>query len=265
MANAVRAVTTERGLDPRDFTLIAYGGGGPLHAVAVARELAIGRVIIPQAPAHFSAFGMLLADVRRDYVLTHFQRLADIAIDELEARYQQLEREGADALLSIGITPDRIAFERAADMRYVGQEHAVAVSVPADVSGEAARDAIKAAFNEAHQLRFSHSAPEEPTELVSLRVSVFGRINKPALPRIPEGSDQSPADARRPSRAVVLDDQDEPVSCTVYDRTRLLAGNLLVGPAVIEEPASSTLLRPGDRAVVNAYGHLVIDLESASL
>src|SRR5207248_6905300 len=94
MANAVRAVTTERGLDPRDFTLIAYGGGGPPHAVAVARELAIARVVIPQAPAHFSAFGMLLADVRRDYVLTHFARLADVPLDELEGLYRQLEAEG---------------------------------------------------------------------------------------------------------------------------------------------------------------------------
>jgi N-methylhydantoinase A len=265
MANAVRAVTTERGLDPRDFTLIAYGGGGPLHAVAVARELAIGTVIVPQAPAHFSAFGMLLADVRRDYVLTRFQRLADIAMDELEVRYQQLEREGADALRGIGIPPERIVIERAADMRYVGQEHAVAVAVPADVASEAAREVIKTAFNAAHQLRFSHSAPEEPTELVSLRVSVFGRIDKPPLPRIPEGNAEPSADARRPARTVVLDDRDGPASCAVYDRTHLLAGNQIVGPAVIEEPASTTLLRGGDRAVVNAYGHLVIDLQTASL
>ena len=94
MANAVRGVTTERGLDPRDFTLIAYGGGGPLHAVAVARELALGQVIIPSSPAHFSAFGMLLADMRRDYVQTHFQLLADISMEQLEERYRQLEQEG---------------------------------------------------------------------------------------------------------------------------------------------------------------------------
>ena len=94
MANAVRAVTTERGLDPRDFTLIAYGGGGPPHAVSIARELALGRVIIPGSPAHFSAFGMLLADVRRDYVQTHFQLLSDISMEELEGMYRQLEQEG---------------------------------------------------------------------------------------------------------------------------------------------------------------------------
>ena len=133
MANAVRGVTTERGLDPRDFTLIAYGGGGPLHAVAVARELALGQVIIPGSPAHFSAFGMLLADMRRDYVQTHFQLLADISMEQLEERYRQLEQEGLRELQAVGIPTDQVVFERAADMRYVGQEHAVAVTTPANV------------------------------------------------------------------------------------------------------------------------------------
>jgi N-methylhydantoinase A len=155
--------------------------------------------------------------------------------------------------------------ERAADMRYVGQEHAVAVPVPGDISDETARDAIKAAFNAAHQQRFSHSAPEEPTELVTLRLSVFGQIEKPALPRIPEGTSEPPGDACRPSRSVVLDDGDTPIACAIYDRDRLLAGNEIAGPAIVEEPASSTLLGSGDRAVVNAYGHLVIELEMPSL
>ncbi len=265
MANAVRAVTTERGLDPRDFTLIAYGGGGPLHAVAVARELAIGRVIIPQAPAHFSAFGMLLADVRRDYVLTHFARLAELNLTELETLYRTMEAEGVEELRRLGIGPERVTIERAADMRYVGQEHAVAVPVPADVANDAARDAIKRAFDEAHEQRFSHSAPEEATELVSLRLSVLGHIGKPPLPRIGSGSAEPPLGARRASRPVVLDDGEEPVSCAVYDRMRLLAGNVIAGPAIIEEPASSTLLGLYDQAVVNEYGHLVIRLEMTSL
>jgi N-methylhydantoinase A len=260
MANAVRAVTTERGLDPRDFTLIAYGGGGPPHAVAVARELSIGRVIIPQAPAHFSAFGMLLADLRRDFVLTHFQRLADLSTSELESLYRQLEQEGVAALDQIGVATDQVVFERAADMRYVGQEHAVAVAVPADVSDESARAAIKQAFDDAHQVRFSHSAPEEPAELVSLRVSVVGRLSKPPLPRIAQGVAEPPSNARRPARPIVLDEGQDPVPCAVYDRMQLLAGNVIQGPAVIEESATSTLLDPGDHATVDAFGHLIIDL-----
>jgi N-methylhydantoinase A len=260
MANAVRAVTTERGLDPRDFALIAYGGAGPLHAVAVARELSINQIVIPQAPAHFSAFGMLMADVRRDYVQTHFGRLAELSLEELEKLYRQLESEGARALEAIGVTRDRIRCERAADMRYVGQEHAVAVAIPAEVTGEPAREAIKRAFDDAHQVRFSHSAPEEPAELVSLRVSVFGRVGKPPLPRIAQGSEQPPASARRGDRLVTLDGGEQPVTCAIYDRLQLVAGNAIVGPAIIEEPASSTLLAAADRALVNVYGHLIIEL-----
>jgi N-methylhydantoinase A len=260
MANAVRAVTTERGLDPRDFTLVAYGGGGPPHAVAVARELAIKRVIIPQAPAHFSAFGMLLADLRRDYVLTHFSRLADLDLTELERLYRELEQQGIDALAAAGIPADQSAFERAADMRYVGQEHSVAINVPSKVDSEEVRQAIKRAFDEAHELRFSHSAPEEPAELVSLRVSVFGRLTKPDLPKAPSGGADPPATARRGSRDIVLDEHTRAVSCALYDRRELLSGNVVRGPAVIEEPASSTLLGPGDRAEVNPYGHLLIEL-----
>ncbi|HLQ34027.1 MAG TPA: hydantoinase/oxoprolinase family protein [Chloroflexota bacterium] len=265
MANAVRAVTTERGLDPRDFTLVAYGGGGPPHAAAVARELAIRRVIIPQAPAHFSAFGMLLADLRRDYVLTHFAKLADLEMGELERLYQELEKQGLQALTAAGIKPEESACDRAADMRYVGQEHSVAINVPPNLDAEEKRDIIKKAFDDAHELRFSHSAPEEPAELVSLRLSVFGRLQKPGLPRVQAGSSRPAEAARRGSRDIVLDKsyadaESRAVSCALYDRRELLAGNVIHGPAVIEEPASSTLLAPGDRAEVNEYGHLVIEL-----
>jgi len=260
MANAVRSVTTERGLDPRDFTLIAYGGGGPPHAVAVARELNIGRVVIPRAPAHFSASGMLMADVRRDFVLTHFARLAEIDMAELESLYRTLEEEALASLRSTSVRTTDIVFERAADMRYVGQEHAVALPVPAHVGSEDARAAIHRAFNDAHQLRFSHSAPEEPVELVSLRVSVVGRIAKPPTPRLEPGESNPPGEAQRPRRPIVFDELHGPRECVVYDRERLRAGNAIVGPAVVEESASSTVLGQGDLARVNEYGHLVIEL-----
>ena len=137
MANAVRHVTLERGLDPRDFTLVAYGGGGPLHAAPVAKELSIGKIIIPTAPGHFSAVGMLMADLRRDYVQTLFERMDDLEMFQLEDQYEKLEDEGRLALEASGIPTNRIFFERAADMRYVGQEHAVAVRMPANVGRRA--------------------------------------------------------------------------------------------------------------------------------
>jgi N-methylhydantoinase A len=262
MANAVRHVTLERGLDPRDFTLVAYGGGGPLHAASVAKELSIGRIVIPNAPGHFSALGMLMADLRRDYVQTLFERLDDLEMYQLEDQFRQLEAEGQKALEASGIPTDRIFFERAADMRYVGQEHAVAVRMPARVGDESARAEIKRLFDEAHELRYSHSAPEESADVVSLRVSAIGRLGKPEFARIARGERTPPDGARRGSRSVIFEG-DGAIDAPVYDRTKLLQGNVIEGPAIIEEVASTTVVEPGDRVTVNEYGHLVMELNSA--
>jgi len=259
MANAVRRVTLERGLDPRDFTLVAYGGGGPLHAAAVAKELSIGKVVIPYAPGHFSALGMLMADLRRDYVQTLFARLDDLKMDELEAQFKKLEAEGRQALESSGIATDRIVFERAADMRYVGQEHAVAVRMLANLGQEPARKEIKRLFDEAHELRYSHSAPEESADMVSLRVSAIGRLNKPQFAKIPTGDAAPSAAARRGTRSVIFEGTGT-VQANVFDRTKLLEGNVINGPAIIEEAASTTVVEPGDTVTVNGFGHLIMTL-----
>ena len=261
MANAVRHVTLERGLDPRDFTLVAYGGGGPLHAASVAKELSIGKIIIPQAPGHFSAMGMLMADLRRDYVQTLFQRMDDLEMFALEDQFKKLEEEGRAALEASGIPTDRIVFERAADMRYVGQEHAVAVRVPANVGDEKARAEIKRLFDEAHDLRYSHSAPAESADIVSLRVSAIGRLGKPQVAEIAKGDKTPPANSKRGTRTVIFEGAGA-VEAPVYDRARLLQNNVIAGPAVIEETASTTIVEPGDLVTVNAFGHLVMELRA---
>ncbi len=262
MSNAVRHVTLERGLDPRDFTLVAYGGGGPLHAASVAKELSIRKIIIPNAPGHFSALGMLMADLRRDYVQTLFERMDDLEMLELEDQFKKLEAEGRSTLEASGIAADRVVFERAADMRYVGQEHAVAVRMPAHVGDESARATIKRLFDEAHELRYSHSAPEESADIVSLRVSAIGRLNKPQFPSIPRGGKDPSVAARRGARKISFEGSDA-VDAVVYDRTRLLQGNVIIGPAIIEEVASTTVVEPGDTVTVNEFGHLVMELRSS--
>jgi N-methylhydantoinase A len=262
MANAVRQVTLQRGLDPRDFTLFAYGGGGPLHGAAVAKELQIGTLIIPQAPGLFSAYGMLTADLRRDYVQTLFARLDNLEMADLEREFQQLESEGRAALATSGIATDRVVFERACDMRYVGQEHSVAVRVPAHVGDESDRAEIKRLFDDAHQLRYSHSAPDESADVVSLRVSAIGQLTKPRLPEIPAGSATPTQEARKGTRTVAFAGLGD-LEAEVFDRAALLANNVIDGPAVIEEPAATTIVEPGDRVNVNQYGHLVITLRPA--
>src|SRR5215470_785809 len=154
MSYAVKGVTTERGLDVGDFALVAYGGAGPLHALAIARELGIRRVIVPGAPGLFSAFGMLFSDLRYDYVRTWFTRLDDAAFDTMERIFGELETEGRNAIASAAVKPERLTVRRAADMRYVGQEHAVTVDLPNEVFASQDREAIKRHFDEMHALRY---------------------------------------------------------------------------------------------------------------
>ena len=172
MSYAVKGVTTERGLDAADFVLVAYGGAGPLHAVAVAREIGIRQVIIPFAPGVFSAFGMLFSDLRYDYVRTHLMALADAPFDAMEAVFGNLEQQGREAIAASSVTPKRITVRRALDMRYVGQEHPVTVELPSRVFAKQDHEAIKKHFDDDHLQRYGTSAPEERAEIVSLRVTV---------------------------------------------------------------------------------------------
>jgi N-methylhydantoinase A len=183
----------------------------------------------------------------------------DLEIFRLEDYFKSLEAEGRRALEQSGISTDRIVFERAADMRYVGQEHAVAVRIPGNVGDENARAEIKRLFDEAHDLRYSHSAPEESADIVSLRVSAIGRLQKPQFPKIPEGDTTPPAAAHRSMRTVIFEGAGA-VRAAVFDRTKLLQRNVINGPAIIEEAASTTLVEPGDIVAVNAYGHLIMQL-----
>ncbi|HET6449062.1 MAG TPA: hydantoinase/oxoprolinase family protein [Conexibacter sp.] len=260
MANSVRAVTTERGLDPRDFALFAYGGNGPLHISLVARELSVRRVVVPPMPSVFSALGMLMADVRLDVVQTGVRTVGDAGMDEIEAAFRELEQECAEALESGSVAFDGLTFLRAADMRYVGQEHTVTVNVPSLPEGAEAAEVLKRAFDEAHQQRYSHSAPSEPAQIVSLRVSAVGGLTKPELFQLEAGGTEPAAEARTGAREIVFVPGDGAVETPVYTRTALLAGNRIAGPAVVEEPTATTLLRPGDALEVDRFGNLLLEI-----
>lgn len=259
MANAVRGVTLNRGLDPRDFTLIAYGGGGPLHGAEVARLLSIGTVIIPRTPGHFSAVGMLTADWRRDRVRTLFANLHELKMPQLEEAFRRLEAEGESELATSRVRPNAIVFERAADMRYVGQEHSVTVRLPDRVDTEDAREAIKALFDEAHDRRFGHSAPQELAQIVSIRVSTVGRLSKPRSEPLPEGESKAATSAELGWRMVAYPGSGFKRSL-VLDRNELLAGNVIEGPAIIQEAASTTPVAPGDSVRVGSFGELVMTI-----
>src|SRR5262249_35039133 len=237
MSYAVKGVTTERGLDVGDFALVAYGGAGPLHALHIARELGIRKVIVPGAPGVFSAFGMLFSDLRYDYVRTWFTRLDDAAFDTMERIFGELETEGRDAIASAAVTPERITVKRAADMRYVGQEHAVTVDLPLEVFAKQDREAIKRHFDEMHELRYGTSAPAERAEIAGLRTTVTGVMRKPPQEKVAAGGSAPPAAAHTGKRKVYFGESGGFVDTPTFARAHLLAGNRIEGPALIEEHA----------------------------
>jgi len=260
MSYAVKGVTTERGLDAGSFALVAYGGAGPLHATAVAREIGIRKVIIPRAPGHFSAFGMLFSDLRYDFVRTWFTKLDDLVFEEFEKIFTELESEGRAAIAESSISPREITVERALDMRYVGQEHSVSVDIPHRLFQSQDRKAIKDLFDQVHNQRYGTSAPAERAEIASLRTAVTGVVEKPLLERIAAGAAAPPPKASTGTRKAYFDSIGRFVDTPTFARHELLAGNRMEGPALVEEHASTTVVLPGDSLEVDAFGNLVITI-----
>jgi N-methylhydantoinase A len=261
MSHAVKAVTTERGLDAGSFTMVVYGGAGPLHASAIAREIGIRKVLIPYAPGYFSAYGMLFSDLRYDYVRSVFRKLNDVSFEEIEAAYKTMEDEGRAALAQSGVKADGVVIERAADMRYVGQEHAVTVDLPMAFFEGKDRSAIKQQFDELHKVRYGTSAPKEPADLVSLRVTVLGIMKKPPKHQVDEGSSKPEKAAVRAVKPVYFRSGGW-VDTPIYKRDLLRSGNVISGPALIEEHASTTVMQPGDEMRVDELGNLQISIGS---
>ena len=258
MSYAVKGVTTERGFDVGNFVLVAYGGAGPLHASAVARELGIRNVVIPRAPGDFSAFGMLFSDLRYDFVRTWFASLEDAPFDEVERIYFEMEYEGQTAIEGTSVSREEVAVKRAADMRYVGQEHAVTVDLPMELFAAQDRDANKTYFDDMHELRYGTSARGEKAEIVSLRSTVTGVMRKPPQETVPAGTKAPPDNAVTGNRLVFFKEADGFVDTPTFARDNLLAGNYITGPALVEEHASTTVVMPGDRLKVDRFGYLVI-------
>jgi N-methylhydantoinase A len=260
MANVVKRVTTERGLDARDFAIVAYGGAGPLHATLVARELKIARLIVPVAPGHFSAYGMLVTDLRRDFVRSLFARLVDAPFETFDTVFAEMEAQGrADVHAAAPHNVD-IVVRHAADMRYIGQEHAVTVEVPGDLFAKRDIAGIKARFDAVHQVRYGYASADEKAEIVSLRLSVTGVIGKPAQTALPRGSG-SPDAALISVRPVEFGVLGGRIDTPIYARDKLGAGDTLAGPALIQEYASTTVLTPGDTLKVDRFGNLDITVD----
>lgn len=256
MSLAVRGVSVERGYDPREFAMVAMGGAGPLHAVEIARELHIPTVVIPNLPAHFSALGMLMTDVRHDYVRTYYRRLHECDFGELGGLYGELVENGRTVLARSGIEEAARSYQWFMDLRYVGQEFWLQVPVEESEVHRADSEAIRRRFNEIHDRRFGHAAHEEPLELVNLRLTARGARPKIDFPKIRANQEG----AKTGVRPIVLDDSSRPVDCAVYRREALACGLPMKGPCAIEEYGSTTILFEQDSFVVTETGELMIEV-----
>jgi N-methylhydantoinase A len=259
MSLAVRAVSVNRGVDPRDTALIAFGGAGPLHAVAIAHEISIPRVVIPKLPGNFSALGMLMAEWRQDFVRTLIGELDRLEAAHVAQAFADLRDAGAAALKRDGLAGGTFNF--AADLRYRGQEHTIAVAVGGadDLVGAAAE--TRQRFNAQHDSRYGHAAPDQSIEIVNLRLVVArARIDDAISRWLSTPWEAGPGGGIVEHRAVVFADPARPVEARILWRPGLAAGTEIKGPAVIEEPNSTTFLPPGDHAVIDPWGNIVIAL-----
>jgi N-methylhydantoinase A len=263
MSLAVRAVSVNKGVDPRETAMIAFGGAGPLHAVSIAREIFIPTVVVPKLPGTFSALGMLMCSWRQDFLQTLIGRVGELGEPEVEKVFRDLAGQGREHLVRDGIPEGVSDFRFYADLRYAGQEHALSIPVEGVESLTRDTSAVRARFDREHDRRYGQSAPNEALEIVSIRLVVTADRGDDAAEQWLQEPWTAEAEAPVGARPVVFSDPHRPIEAAIYWRPALAAGASFVGPAVIEEPNSTILVHPGDRVEVTKHGHLVITLATA--
>jgi N-methylhydantoinase A len=257
MVNALKLVSVNRGYNPRDFSLVAIGGGGPLHAALLAQELGIPKVIVPPFAAVFSAWGMLMNDLRRDVIRTCVGAFNPESLHIVAGELEALAAEGHDAFRDEGVAPDATRWEGYFDMRYEGQEHTVKVRAVDDAGLVRAYGDILEEFHTAHEDEYSFRL-DHPVEVVNLHCVTLGLVEKSAMQRVgerPEGDTLASKGTR------MVDLGAGPLPAQLYDRSTLRRGDIIRGPAVIEEAATSTLVPQGYTAEVDIFGGIHISGE----
>jgi N-methylhydantoinase A len=259
MVNALRLVSVQHGYDPRDFVLVAFGGAGPVHANRLAAETDIGTTLVPMSAGTTSAMGLLVTDLKRDYTATMVVRAAEVETDALTSSFEALEGQGKRDMTQENVREADIAFVRQIDMRYHGQSYELTVGVPEGRLDASDLDSVVAQFHREHDRAYGHSAPDEPVELVNLRLTAVGRIAKPRLREI-DSTRVGKGSAVKATRPVFFAESNGFVDCPIYDRYLLGAGTTLEGPAVVEEFDTTTVLHPGYVATVDRFGNLLLTL-----
>lgn len=258
MLNALKLISIRKGHNPQDFTLLAFGGGGSMHAPALALELGVKKVVVPIASPVFSAWGMLMTDLRHDYIQTYIKRLNELSLSEIDAQWEEIEKQALAHYEDEGMAAENIEFHRFADMRYLGQEHTVKVPVPNGKWSEEDKYAIIKEFHNLHEKNFTFKLEDSPTEIVNIHVTAFGKVPKPEIGKITRNG--SVDEAKKENRNIYYEKKGW-INTPVYDRDKLPSNEVIHGPAVVEEKAAVTLIYDGQQLHLDDYGNIIIEME----
>jgi N-methylhydantoinase A len=258
MARAIRVISVQRGHDPREYTLVAFGGAGPLHAARLARELEIPRVLVPRHPGILCALGLLQSDLKTHYAQTRLMPAAPESLPRMLETFDELERRALGWFEREGIEPAARTLRRTVDMRYAGQNYELPVAFPDEPPGPALFKALTAGFERAHAQLYGYIAEEEPIQAITFRLEAVGAVRRAELTRHPSATGDVD-DARIGDREVWLVEAGGFVTCPVYDREGLGPGHRLAGPAVVEQMDATTVLLPGQAAVVDPFLNVIIE------
>jgi N-methylhydantoinase A len=255
MEEAIKAISTMRGHDLRDFMLLAFGGAGPVHGGRMARDLGMAGVIVPLYPGVYSAIGLIMSDVKHDHIQSRLSLLSELTVQDVQAMFTGLETLAANELHQDGFADESIRIERALDMRYAGQGYEITMPYR---EGNGGLDILRRRFDELHRAMFGHMAPDEPVEIVSYRVRGLGLVPPVEMPKFKRAG-TSLSDALREKRRLRMD--GESIDCPVYQRERLDVGLALRGPAVFDQFDCTTVIYPGQTARVDEWKNLIITAE----
>jgi N-methylhydantoinase A len=259
MAKAIRRLSVEKGYDPRDFTLISFGGGGPLHAAELAADLQIPKVLVPFAPGVSSALGLLTADFRHDYVRSTLRQASLTTVDQLTKCLVDLQTAAVAQMNSEHVDTQAITFRPSLDMRYLGQGFSLQVRFTlAELADWKTLGPVVSRFHDSHRATYSYCDEQAETEIVNIRLAAIGQLPKPNFSQLPDAT-QDAVSAAKSSRNAYIDGRFEKVS--VYERSKLMAGSHVDGPAIVEQVDSTTLILRGQLCRVDESGNLMIILE----
>ena len=262
MLGAMRVVTVQRGYDPRDFSLLVHGGTAAVHAVRLAQELHIPRVVCPLTPGAFSALGLITADAKYDTYRSYVSQTSRANPKLIEEIYRELKEEAVSKVLELGFEKEKIRVLHTIDMRYVGQSHEISLQVPAEIVENMNGDSIRALermFHGQHQSLFGHSSPDAAVEFFTLSVSAIGPTDKGRMFEIEKGTAIS-EQAKKGTRRVYFKEFNGYEDCSTFDRLRLKANNVISGPAIIEQMDTTIVIPPNQVAKVDQYGNIVIEI-----